>query len=365
MRVLVLAPPMNPGGIRRYTETLVRALVELMGVENVRVIEIPDDSTSGRLSAGAKWEFSLRALREHLRWRSELIICAHLALAPVGLSLAALNRRPYWVIAYGIEAWRNLPFWKRQALRRADRILAISSFTREHIISRQQVRPERILNLPCALDDRLLNASPDEDGLTLTRQLEGRRIILTVARLAASERYKGHEVVLRALPSVVAQVPDLAYLVVGDGDDRSRLENLTEELGLADHVLFTGAVTDAQLAALYRAGHLFVLPASTVVDGHEPKGEGFGIVYLEAMAFGMPVIGPNYGAPTEIIRNGEHGLLVNPTDPADVSKAMLRLLTAPEDARRMGSAAREWVQREYSYASFRNHLQQIFVSSVC
>jgi phosphatidylinositol alpha-1,6-mannosyltransferase len=363
MRVLVLAPPMTPGGIRRYTETLVRALVELMGVESVQVIEIPDDSTSGRLSAGAKWQFALRALREHLRWRSDLIICAHLALAPVGWLLAALNRRPYWVIAYGIEAWRNLPFWKRQALRRADRILAISSFTREHIIRRQQLRSERILNLPCALDDRLLNISPDEEGLT--RQLEGRRIVLTVARLAASERYKGHEVVLRALPSVIAQVPDLTYLVVGDGDDRPRLENLTKESGLAEHVLFTGAVTDAQLAAFYRAGHLFVLPASTAVDGPEPKGEGFGIVYLEAMAFGMPVIGPNYGAPAEIIRNGEHGLLVDPTDPADVSKAMLRLLTAPEDARRMGAAAKEWVQREYCYASFRNHLQQIFASSVC
>ena len=104
MRVLVLAPPLKPGGIRRYIETLVRALVELKGAENVQVIEIPDDSTAGRLSAGAKWQFSLRALREHLRWRSDLIICAHLALAPVGWSLAALNGRPYWVIAYGIEA---------------------------------------------------------------------------------------------------------------------------------------------------------------------------------------------------------------------------------------------------------------------
>src|SRR5437762_14161530 len=174
MRVLVLAPPLKPGGIRRYTETLVRALVELKGVENVQVIEIPDDSTTGRLSAGAKWQFSLRALRVHLRWRSDLIICAHLALAPVGWSLTALNGRTYWVIAYGIEAWRALPFWKRQALRRADRILAISSFTREHIISRQQLRPERILDLPCALDDRLLSISPDDDGLTL--QLEGRRL---------------------------------------------------------------------------------------------------------------------------------------------------------------------------------------------
>jgi len=177
--------------------------------------------------------------------------------------------------------------------------------------------------------------------------------------MAASERYKGHDVVLRALPSVVAKVPDLTYVVVGDGDDRPPLESLANQLGLADHVVFTGEVSESELAALYQRSEVFVLPARTVIDDHNPKGEGFGIVFLEAMAFGKPVIGPNYGAPAELIRHGENGLLVDPDDPTSVAEALVRLLTNPKAAHQMGKAGSAWVRGHYSYASFRERLGEL------
>jgi phosphatidylinositol alpha-1,6-mannosyltransferase len=177
--------------------------------------------------------------------------------------------------------------------------------------------------------------------------------------MKASERYKGHDVILRALPSLVTKIPELTYVVVGDGDDRCRLEGLAKDLGVGKHVVFTGEVSDSELAAIYRQSEVFVLPARTVIDGEDPKGEGLGIVFLEAMAFGKPVVGPNYGAPTELIRHGENGLLVDPEDPTSVRDALFDLLSHPDAAREMGEAGSSWVRGHYSYGSFREALRRL------
>ncbi len=363
MKALVVAPPLaGAGGIQRYTACLVRALQDLLGVQNVRCVAIPDDPVDGRargrFSAGLKLRFVWHATWESTRWKPDLIVCTHLALGPIGWLLASLGRRAYWVVVHGIEAWAELPAWKREPLQRADQVIVTSAFSRQQVVTRHQVDENRISNLPCMLDETLLSAEPGE-GEVCKRIPQGQRLVLTVARMAAAERYKGHDVALRALPSVVARVPNLTYLIVGDGDDRPRLERLSQELELVEHVVFTGKVTDGELAALYRQSEVFLLPARTVIDKHHPKGEGFGIVYLEAMAFGKPVIGPNYGAPAEIIRHEKHGLLVDPEDPAAVAEALLRLLTCPEWAVEMGKAGSEWVKRQYSYDSFRERLRGV------
>jgi phosphatidyl-myo-inositol dimannoside synthase len=368
MKVLLLAPPLGrAGGIQRYTAMLEQALEDLLSAENVRCVAV-EDNTGGvaprHFTGRTKLRFALRAWRRSGGWRPDLIICTHLALGPIGWLLARLNQGRCWIVVHGIEGWKRLPYWKRRALYRADRVLTTSSFNREQVMRSQRLMPERMLSLPCAVDNHLLKLEPSSKNGLYRGLLSGRRLILTVARLAGSERYKGHEVVLQALPSVIAQVPELTYLIVGEGDDRPRLEKLADELGLANSVVFTGKVSDAELAAFYRASEVFVLPGRTIVDSGEPKGEGFGIVYLEAMAFGLPVIGPDYGAPTEIIRNGLHGFLVDPGDPWAVARALLRLLGDPEGARRMGAAASEWVRGKYSYLSFRERLQGILTSAV-
>jgi phosphatidylinositol alpha-1,6-mannosyltransferase len=162
---------------------------------------------------------------------------------------------------------------------------------------------------------------------------------------------------------VVAKIPNLTYVMVGGGDDRPRLEGLAQELGLTKHIVFTGEVTDSELASLYHRSEVFLLPAKTVIDKSNPKGEGFGIVFLEAMAFGKPVIGPNCGAPAELIRHGKTGLLVDPENPASVAEALLNLLTRPDVARELGKAGSEWVRRHYSYYSFRERMREIL--TVC
>ncbi len=367
MKVLLLTPSLErPGGIQRYTKTLVRALKNLMGDQSVRCVALAEDSTGQgktRLSARAKWRLGWQATREAARWRPDLIICAHLALGPMGWLLASLGRRPYWVVVYGIEAWVSLPFAKRIALRRADRVIVISEFTREQVTKRQRVKGERIVCLPCALDEGLTTIEPESTG-PHPSLANGQRVVLTVARMEAAEQYKGHDVMLLALPSVLSRVPNLSYVVVGEGDDRPRIEALVDNLDLRPHVIFTGRVSDFELAALYQRSDVFALPARTVLREQEAKGEGFGIVFLEAMAFGKPVIGPSEGAPAEIIQHGRHGLLVNPEDSAAVAQALVDLLTNPGRAHEMGQAGSDWVRKQYSFGSFREKLKGILADGV-
>jgi len=136
--------------------------------------------------------------------------------------------------------------------------------------------------------------------------------VLTVARLAASERYKGHDLILEAWPKVLTQAPSAKYIIVGDGDDGVRLEARTRDLGLAGSVSFKGAIFGDELHACYDRSTIFAMLARTDLDPRAPKGEGFGIVFLEAMANGKPAVGPNVGASAEFLHAGEHGLLVDP-----------------------------------------------------
>jgi glycosyltransferase involved in cell wall biosynthesis len=366
MKVLVLAPPLaGVGGIQRYTGTLVRALRDLFHDKNVRCVAIPEvlrGNVRGRLSWRSKLNFGCHALWEAVRWRPDLIMCTHLSLGPVAWLLASLGRRPYWIVVHGIEAWIPLPSVKRLALRRADRVIVTSRLNFEQVTKRQQVKAECIATLPCALDETLTTVQPADTGPHQSLAA-GQPVVLTVARMDASEQYKGHDVILRALPSVLSRVPNLIYVVVGEGDDRARLEALAESLGIRPHIFFTGRVSDSELVALYSRSDVFALPAQTVLNGQEAKGEGFGIVFLEAMAFGKPVIGPNEGAPTEIIHHGRHGLLVNPLDSAAMAEALVDLLTNPDKARDMGQAGSDWVRKQYSYGSFRENLKGIFANS--
>jgi phosphatidylinositol alpha-1,6-mannosyltransferase len=162
---------------------------------------------------------------------------------------------------------------------------------------------------------------------------------------------------LEAWPAVLRRVPDAVYWIVGSGDDRQRLESLAHELSIADSVHFAGSVSQNELDIYYDRCCVFAMPARTELNAQMPRGEGFGIVFLEAMAHGKPVVGPAVGAPAEFIRSGEHGLLVDPTESSGVAGALIELLEDPARARRMGNAGREWVAHEFSFDRFCERLR--------
>jgi phosphatidylinositol alpha-1,6-mannosyltransferase len=280
--------------------------------------------------------------------------------------LPAPLRAPYLVALYGIEVWRRLSGSRSGALRHATVRLATSSYTVTGArAANRDFGPVEVL--PLCLEER--PPAGEVDGALLDRA--GRDYLLIVGRMAATERYKGHDQLLHAmtrlpgaasgghlpprLPAAANVRPRLQsagnvrprLVIAGDGDDRPRLEALAATLGLAGQVLFTGFVSEATLAELYARAAVFVMPS---------RGEGFGLVYLEAMRAGRPSVAARASAAAEIVVDGETGLLVDPLDPDAIAGALGRLLAAPELARAMGEAGRRRLEQRFTPQRFRERL---------
>lgn len=359
-KVLVLAPSLaSVGGVQNYTKVLLDALADVLGKDYVRLVAVPEDANSRggeppSLRSSTKLRFGMSAVAAAISWSPDLVICAHIGVAPVGRLIQKLKRTPYWVFLYGIEVWGKLPAAKQDALRAASRLVAITRFTLDVTVSRHKLGQPSAAILPPTLSRHGFQSPQKNEHPTESYP----PTVLTVGRIAASERYKGHEAMLEAWPLVLRHVPNAEYRIVGEGDDRARLESRAHELGITGSTRFMGSVSPEELALCYDRCSVFAMPARTELNGNVPRGEGFGIVFLEAMASGKPVVGPKIGAPAEFIRSGEHGLLVDPSSPVEVANALVELLSNPERARRMGAAAKEWVDCEFTFERFCDRLRE-------
>ena len=197
--------------------------------------------------------------------------------------------------------------WRGQPL-----VTAVSRHTRRLFLSWARNAPEKVKVLPNTVDERF-HPGPKPAELISHYGLTGKTVLLTVSRLAAAERYKGHDRVIQALARLLPAHPDLVYVIAGDGDDRSHLEALATEAGVRDSVRFVGHVPDEDLPALYRAADVFVMPST---------GEGFGIVFLQAFASGVPVIGGAGDGSRGPLTDGEDGALVSSCVADGVARAI-------------------------------------------
>jgi phosphatidylinositol alpha-1,6-mannosyltransferase len=308
-----------------------------------------------RSHAGRQGALALSAWRRQLtgrvagsggarRPRGRKVACVFDLLGPARLQgwLPPGLRAPYLVPLYGIEAWRPLRAGRLRALRQATIRLAVSAHTRAGLLSANQ-GIGAVEVLPLCLEER--PPAGEVDGEVLGRA--GRDFLLIVGRMGASERYKGHEALFATLPRLLAERPTTRLVVAGDGDDRPRLEARAAALGLAPQVCFTGFVSEATLGELYRRAALFVMPS---------RGEGFGLVYLEAMRAGKPCVAARASAAAEIVADQETGLLVDPEDPADLTAALGRLLADPGLARAMGERGRRRGEQLFTPERFRRRL---------
>ncbi|MDR7550696.1 MAG: glycosyltransferase family 4 protein [Armatimonadota bacterium] len=374
-RVLVLAPdPAGTGGIERVTRTLLRACAELYGPDRVGLVSVWSREGlrglpcrvlfQGRPAPGAgpacvphpaRLRFALAALRAARRWRRRLVVvvACHPHLAPVAWLAARAAGAPWAVWCHGEEVWRPLRPTVRATLRRADLVVAPSRFTAGLLERMHQVPPNRLAVLPHALPPDLPLA---EAGVAQGPDAAGGLLrVLTVARLVSEHAYKGVDTLLAAWPLVMRSVPGARLVVVGDGPDRPRLEREAARLSLDGRVRFAGRLDDRALAQAYSQAAVFALPVRTRV-GREAAGEGFGLVFLEAAAAGLPVVAGNGGAIPEVVRDGETGLLVDPESPEEVAEAIVRLLRNPDLARRLGETGRRWAREEFCYERFRERL---------
>jgi len=321
------------GGIARFNRDVLAAMAVTPAVQQVDVLcrhapQRPEPlpaKISQASAAGGRAGYALRATARALgSKRYDLVFCSHLHLAPVAATAAALQRAPFWVQLHGIESWQRPGPVRARAMEHAALVTAISRYTRGKFLEWARVEPERVRVLPGTVDERF---TPGPRPATLAERLgvTGRRVLLTVSRIDRGDRYKGHDTVIAALARLADRMPDLHYVVVGNGDDRGRLEQVARQLGIAARVHFAGRVSDSELIDYYRLADVFVMPSAK---------EGFGIVFLEAAACGLPVIGGDRDGCADPLADGAIGALVPPGDDGALAAAIERALAQPRSGAR-------------------------------
>jgi phosphatidylinositol alpha-1,6-mannosyltransferase len=308
------------GGIARYNQDLFEALAE--GGARILVLPRNGDGEPAALPAGitqrppifSRLRYSMKAL--WLAWRGgpfEIVFCGHAFMAPLGRLAARLAGARYWLQTHGTEIWSTRSERVRRAIEAADLVTAVSRGTRSSLLGWVDLPPHRVRVLPDTVQDKYV-PGPKSDALQRRLALGPGPILLTVGRLSASERYKGHEEVFAVLPALRARFPMLIHVVAGGGDDRARLEQRALELAGPGAVRFLGFVAEQELVDLYRLADLYVMPSTQ---------EGFGIAYLEAAGCGVRVVGGVGGGSADAVPDGRVGALVDPADKAALTATIL------------------------------------------
>ncbi|MGB3693812.1 MAG: glycosyltransferase [Spirulinaceae cyanobacterium] len=285
--------------------------------------------------------------------RPTLVITTHINYAIALYWLKKLTGIPYWVVVHGLEGWNLENPSLQAALKYADRTVAVSEYTRKRLLREQQLSPQQIAVLPNTFDAAKFQPQPKPTYLQKRYGLEPNQpIILTVTRLGTSATYKGYEQILQALVEVRKQIPNLHYLLVGKGDDLPRVQALVKQLSLTDCVTLTGFVPDKELCDHYNLCDVFALPS---------RGEGFGIVYLEALACGKPVLAGNRDGAIDPLQQGELGCLVNPEDVTEIATKLQELLekTYPNALLFSPHLLRERTIRDYGLTQFTHSLANL------
>jgi phosphatidylinositol alpha-1,6-mannosyltransferase len=352
-----------PGGIQRAGRHLALLLSEYAASQKMeyRILSLNDTQELHRIrvaerefvftgAARGKGRFAASAMRAARR-RPKLVLAAHPNLAPIVSAMRVLAPRMKSIVCtHGVEVWEPLSLVRRRSLRRADLVLSPSHATADFVESLQGVRKQRIRVLPWALDPDFDTSASAKTSSKLPGAFPSGRVILTVGRWLANERYKGMDTIILALPRLLPRWPDLQLVMVGSGDDRQWLESIAQESGVRLHVHFLSDLSYEELSACYAASSLFALPS---------RGEGLGFVYLEAMARSIPVIGGAHGGAPEVIQDGVTGYLVQHGDAAQLATSIDVLLANPELASQMGRRGRERVETEFRFNVFAKAFRKI------
>ncbi len=322
------------GGIEKVSKVAGKALHDICEMEghDLSVYSMYDASSDINEKYFPKEDFTGFGIRR-LRFtqkaimsgiKNDVIILSHLNLLPVGYLVKLFSPRTKLVlIVHGIEAWKVFKGVRKKMLFSCDRILSVSQYTKEVITRLNHFPAEKIRVLNNCLDPYLeapLEKKKDPNLLKKYGLKEDHIVLLTLTRLASSERYKGYDIVIESLKDLRIQNPSLKYLIIGkhDKEEKQRLDKLIQKAGLQSHVIFTGFVDDAELAEHFNLADIYIMPS---------EKEGFGIVFIEAMYYNKPVIAGNKDGSVDALLNGKLGLLVNPSSKQEVSSAIESIIS--------------------------------------
>jgi phosphatidylinositol alpha-1,6-mannosyltransferase len=354
------------GGIQKMTRTLAHSLFHISKTENwnFRLFSLYDtryDLMSQYLPSenyngfnNSRLSLGLTSIKKASR--SDIAILNHINFSLIGLIIKLLNPKcRVWLIAHGIEVWRPLSVIKRTFLNRyCDKIICVSNFTRRQMVTRHQAAADKCVVLNNAVDPFIkLPDSFDKPEYLLNRYglTPSNQVIFTLTRLASSEQYKGHEQVIKAIGSLKQAFPNIKYILSGQYDsiEEVRIRSLIDKYDVNNEVVLTGFLNENELTDHFLLADLFVLPS---------KKEGFGIVFVEALACGLPVICGNADGSTDAIKDGQLGTAINVDDLTQLQNTITGYLNTPLTLDKRKNLQKECLSY-FDEKYYRKNLQQM------
>ena len=354
------------GGIEKFNRAFLRALsvleresflmadaASMYDKEIEAEYFIPDNYT---LYHKNKASFVWRELINAHKYKQ--VVLGHVNLALFGLLIKFLNpSTKVFLVAHGIEVWGNLTGLKRKLVNRCDVILAVSNFTKQKLIQVNGVQPDKIKIFHNTIDPffnypkQFFKPNYLLDRYDINKK---DKIILTLTRLAFYEKYKGYDKVISVLPEIIQKYPNVKYLIAGKPDEleESRLVNLINLYGLQKHVFLLGFIAEEEITDHYQLADVFVMPS---------RKEGFGIVFIEAMACGLPVIAGNQDGSVDALKNGELGILINPEDSDEMVTTLLKVLTGDSYTATQKEQLQKKVDSYFGFPIFYQNLKKELV----
>lgn len=358
--LLLLTAFSQTGGIEKFNRAFIKALGDLRETLHFRssVASMYDDAADQQYSGdqpfygskGNRLSFVCSAFVKGLQ--KDVIILGHLNLALIGVLLKFISpKKKLVVICHGIEVFTPVSGFKKRVLQKADRILAVSTYTKNQLIEQQQVPAEKITVFPNTIDPFFQLPADFTKPAYLQQRYsiaEDDKVLFTLTRLNSKEGYKGYDTLITVLPKLVQQGIRFKYILAGKADavELARMQTLIKALDLEAYVLLPGFIADNEVIDHYLLADVFAMPS---------KGEGFGIVYIEAMACGLAVVAGNKDGSTEALQFGRLGALVDPDSSEEVADALVRVLQKETEPAK--------VQREmlecFSFERFKERLGQV------
>jgi glycosyltransferase involved in cell wall biosynthesis len=347
--MLSMTEAYSRGGVQAYSRRVAEILSEYanrrgIGLHGVSLLDrewMPEQHPnpvryeSFGAAGGNRLEFLRLSAQTALKLRPRLSVVMHTCISPPAWMLhAARMTGPYILVLHGIEAWHRMKPAVRAAAAGAERIVATTWHTVREFSRANGIPEERFTVIPLAIAD-------SDSSFTPADAVQGELRVLAVGRLAAEDSYKGFDMLVSSVASCRADGANVTLRIIGDGNDRPRLEQHAQALGLdSAAVQFLGSVSDAELRKALLDCHVFALPS---------RAEGFGIVYLEAMAIGRTCIAGNHGGPPEIIDDGIDGFLVDHGNIQQLALRLSEMYREPNMCREMGERAARKVNRQYLF----------------
>lgn len=375
-RILFLTPGcFDKGGVSRYCRYQIQALREIVGPAKVRALSLLGPDPNGfetpfdvawhgpapQVTVVGRARFALQALRQVALWQPEVIHSAHVNLCPLVSRLKALCGALTVLNVYGLELWSGLTAHRRTHMARMDRVIADCYATADHVATEAMHPRAPAVIWDCADLDRFRPGPPavylcDRYGVP---DIARHRVVLTLGRLAVAARHKGYDRLLEIWGDVQARVPRARLVIAGSGDDAGRLRAKALALGIGATVTFTGSIAEEDLAAIYRAAHVFAL----VSDKGPGRGEGIPLTPIEAMASGVPVLVGDEDGSREAVDCSRNGIVVSPRDPRGMTEALVTLLSEAGAAREIRvTETRAVAEERFGYDAFRDKHASFYAS---